>query len=84
VGAKEQSGRTWPSIFWARGTLLDKVRAGNSWLKHELIQTELNTLFDKVSSAGNIWLKHELIQAELNTLPVLDKLTAVPIFCLAF
>jgi hypothetical protein len=21
VGAKEQSGRTWPSIFWARGTL---------------------------------------------------------------
>jgi hypothetical protein len=22
VGAKEQSGRTWPSIFWARGTVL--------------------------------------------------------------
>ncbi len=21
MGAKEQSGRTWPSIFWARGTL---------------------------------------------------------------
>jgi hypothetical protein len=21
VGAKEQSGRTWPSIFWARGTV---------------------------------------------------------------
>ncbi len=20
MGAKEQSGRTWPSIFWARGT----------------------------------------------------------------
>jgi hypothetical protein len=26
VGAKEQSGRTWPSIFWARGTLPDKDR----------------------------------------------------------
>ncbi len=24
MGAKEQSGRTWPSIFWARGTLVDK------------------------------------------------------------
>ncbi len=22
MGAKEQSGRTWPSIFWARGTVL--------------------------------------------------------------
>ncbi len=21
MGAKEQSGRTWPSIFWARGTV---------------------------------------------------------------
>jgi hypothetical protein len=24
VGAKEQSGRTWPSIFWARGTTSQK------------------------------------------------------------
>jgi hypothetical protein len=46
----------------------------NIWLKHELIQTELNTLLDKVSSAGNIWLKHELIQTELNTL--LDKVSS--------
>ncbi len=23
MGAKEQSGRTWPSIFWARGTICD-------------------------------------------------------------
>jgi arginyl-tRNA synthetase len=45
----------------------------NIWLKHELIQTELNTLLDKVR-AGNIWLKHELIQTELNTL--LDKVSS--------
>jgi hypothetical protein len=25
VGAKEQSGRTWPSIFWARGTTVKKI-----------------------------------------------------------
>jgi hypothetical protein len=25
VGAKEQSGRTWPSIFWARGTTPDNL-----------------------------------------------------------
>ncbi len=23
MGAKEQSGRTWPSIFWARGTTME-------------------------------------------------------------
>jgi hypothetical protein len=45
----------------------------NIWLKHELIQTELNTLLDKVR-AGNIWLKYELTQTELNTL--LDKVRA--------
>jgi hypothetical protein len=32
VGAKEQSGRTWPSIFWARGTLAHIKTGGFSYI----------------------------------------------------
>ncbi len=33
MGAKEQSGRTWPSIFWARGTK-DKEKHSDDFLKN--------------------------------------------------
>ncbi len=29
MGAKEQSGRTWPSIFWARGTVSVRLIVNN-------------------------------------------------------
>jgi hypothetical protein len=59
VGAKEQSGRTWPSIFWARGTIVKRLRSCraktaehllNSWQhwRRFLASTRYNSTKNKV------------------------------------
>ncbi len=58
MGAKEQSGRTWPSIFWARGTLCVLI---SEWMREEVMR--IDSLLLSCVLIGD-WLREEALLKE--------------------